>query len=167
MTRAAYFLTFSGTTTHVGLVVARCDGSLGILEATPGHPVQVYDIRNRVYDYPGAVGVRRRITPVTPEQCAQLTAFSGAQVGKSYHLMGMLAPPVSFPFRVFSTRIDPLCLDRPRWICSSLVLRTCICAGLLCPERINPEGACASDLATDVFLDLSCGWEAPAWFVKP
>ena len=167
LARAAYYLTLSGSTTHVGLVVAKPDGSLSMLEAMPGDPVSMGDLANRMVEYMGQVSVRRRKAPLTPEQSKRLTAFACAQVGKPFHLLGLVVPPVSFPFRVLSRPVDPNCLERSRWICTSLVLRTCLSAGLICPNKINPEGACASDLATDFCLDLSCGWNTPERLVKP
>src|SRR4051812_5503888 len=46
--RAVYYVTFSGGTTHVALVVARPDGCLSILEAMPGSPVVMADLETRV-----------------------------------------------------------------------------------------------------------------------
>ena len=167
LARAAYYITLSGSTTHVGLVVAKPDGSLTMLEAMPGDPVIMGDLGKRMVEYTGQVSVRRRKAPLTTEESARLTAFACAQVGKPFHLLGLLVPPVSFPFRVLSRPVDPTCLERSRWICTSLLLRTCISAGLICPDTINPEGACASDVATDFCLDLSCGWNVPDRLIKP
>ena len=161
LARAAYYISLSGGTTHVGLVVAKADGTLTMLEAMPGAPVIMGDLCNRVTQYTGQVSVRRRKTALTPEQSIRLTEFACAQVGKPFHLLGLLVPPVSMPFKILGKPLDPNCLERSRWICTSLVLRTCISAGVLCPDKINPEGACASDLADDLCLDLSCGWDTP------
>ena len=139
-----------------------------MLEAMPGDPVLMNDLDTRIREYrSGKISVRRRKTPLTAEQSSRLTEFACAQVGKRFHLLGLLVPPVSFPFRVLSGPVDPNRLDRSKWICTSLLLRTCIAAGLICPDKINPEGACASDLDSDVWLDLSCGWNPPAAFVLP
>lgn len=164
--RIAYYLTLSGGTTHVALVVARPDGSLSLLEAMPGDPVAMGDICKRIRAYRGKIGVRRRKVPLTAEQSTRLTQFACAQVGKPFHLLGLFVPPVSFPFRVISGPVDLHRLHRSRWICTSLVLRTCLAAGLICPDRINPEGAVASDLTGDIFLDLSCGWYPAVPFVN-
>ncbi len=166
LARAAYYISLSGSTTHVGLVVAKPDGTLTMLEAMPGDPVIMGDLGSRLTQYSGKVSVRRRKTPLTAEESTRLTEFACAQVGKPFHLLGLLVPPVSFPFKLITKPLDPNCLDRSRWICTSLVLRTCISAGILCPGKINPEGACASDLATDFCLDLSCGWCTPVHIVK-
>jgi hypothetical protein len=166
-TRAAYYLTLSGSTTHVCLVVPRPDGTLSLLEATPGDPVVMGDLCSRIHGYRGRVGVRRRKVPLTAEQSARLTEFACAQVGKPFHLLGVVLPTVSFPFRIISGPVDLHRLHRPKWICTSLVLRTCLAAGLICPDRIKPEGAVASDLVGDVFLDLSCGWYPAVPFVDP
>lgn len=164
--RMAYYLTLSGSTTHVALVVARPDGTLSMLEAMPGDPVAMGDLCQRVRAYRGKVGVRRRKIPLTAEQSACLTEFACAQVGKPFNILGLFVPPVSFPFRIISGPVDLHCLHRSKWICTSLVLRTCLAAGLICPDRINPEGAVASDLTGDVFLDLSCGWYPGVPFVE-
>ena len=164
--RAAYYVSLSGGTTHVGLVVARPDGTLTLLEAMPGDPVLMPELHRRIHDYHGGkLSVRRRKVPLTAEQSARLTEFACAQVGKPFHLFGLLLPPVSLPFRVFGS-LDPHHLDRSRWICTSLVLRTCVAAGLICPDKVNPEGACASDLAGDTWIDLSCGWYPPVPIIE-
>ena len=166
--RAAYYLSLSGSTTHVGLVVARPDSTLTMLEAMPGDPVLMPDLHKRIHEYHGGkISVRRRKVPLTAEQSARLNEFACAQVGKPFSLLGLLVPPVSLPFRVFSGPLDTHSLDRSRWICTSLVLRTCVAAGLICPDKVNPEGACASDLAGDFWIDLSCGWCPAVPIVEP
>ena len=165
--RAAYYVTFSGGLTHVALVVARPDGRLCLLEATPKYGVIMGDLPTRVTQFTGQLSVRRRITPLTPEQSASMSAFACAQVGKKFYYLAALAPPVSFPFRIFCKPVDMQHLERSRWICTTLALRTCIAAGLIGTERINPEGTCPSDIATDYLLDLSEGWYPPIRFVEP
>jgi hypothetical protein len=165
--RVPYYLTLSGGQTHVALVVPRPDGSLSLLEAMPSQGVVLCDLARRVNRYPGQLSVRRRKIPLTPEQSARLTAFACAQLGKPFCYLAAFAPPVSFPFRILCKPVDLRCLGRSRWICTTLVLRTCLAAGLICPDRINPEGACPSDLSGDVFLDLSCGWSPAVRFVDP
>src|SRR5205085_2849667 len=69
----AYSLGCSGGATHCGVVVARQDGSLGLLEAPgPDYPVMISDIPSRLQAYPGRTWVRRRRCPLTPGQSRRL-----------------------------------------------------------------------------------------------
>jgi hypothetical protein len=167
LNRAAFYVSLSGSTTHVALVVARPDGSLGLFETRPFAPVIMDDLTMRVTEGKGQVSVRQRKTPLTAEQSSRLTAFATAQLGKRFNFCGCLATPFSLPCRFFEKESDPDRQDRPRYFCSGLVLRACIAACILNGDKINPDGSCASDLADDLLLDLSCGWEKPRVFVKP
>src|SRR5947207_2663649 len=74
-----------------GIVVARPDGSLAVLEAGPNDVpyVGVLDLlpHLREYEARGPVWIRKRRTPLTPEQCACLTAFAMRQEGKRFALV--------------------------------------------------------------------------------
>ncbi len=74
---------------HSGIVFARPDGELGLIEAGPFNKTRV-EVMNP-YDHMAAhaavgdrVWVRRRRCPLTPEQSARLTAFACAQEGKPF-----------------------------------------------------------------------------------
>ncbi|MFO0930745.1 MAG: hypothetical protein U0736_27565 [Gemmataceae bacterium] len=89
-----YAAFLSSGMTHVGIVVHRPDGSLGLLEAVgPGYPVVISDIQTRLAFFDGDVYVRPRRHPLTAGQDAGLTAFACGSEGKSFDLFGILGPP--------------------------------------------------------------------------
>src|SRR5207244_6837532 len=62
-----------------GIVFARPDGSLALLESGPNDTfwVRCLDLlpHLREYDAKGEIWIRKRITPLTPEQSCRLTEF--------------------------------------------------------------------------------------------
>ena len=161
---------FSARTTHAGIVVARPNGELAILE-TPavGASVTFNDIRKRMDTYAGQIWIRSPHVPLTAEQSARLTAFAQAQEGKAYDLLGFFSLPVSWPVPIFKRQhglVDDLTASR--WICSSLAVSACSATGLIDADDVWPRGACADDLRDDLFLDLSAGWgPARPWRTDP
>ena len=141
----AHRITLIGAPDHSGLVVARPDGSLGMLEAGP------YDTLRGVcfgpdapaMRLPGAgdqVWIRRRRVPLTPEQSAQLTAFALAQEGKPFALVRVLlqgTPLRGGPLRTWW--LGKPQQDRAGWFCSELVTEACVVAGLLDCETARPS----------------------------
>jgi hypothetical protein len=156
-------LVLCGGVTHTGIVVARPDGGLVLLETpTVGARVALSDIGPRLESYKGTVWVRRRCAALTPEQSHQLTAFAWTQAGKKYDYLGLFLMPVQLPVRIFCKRCpDPKAEQPSRWFCSSLVLAACAEAGLVDPCKVRPDGAAPVDFKLDLFLDLSHGWHTP------
>jgi hypothetical protein len=126
----------------------------------------------RAYEEEGPVWVRRRRTPLTPEQSAQLAAFALRQEGKRFALVrlgGQLTPFRSRgPLRTrFAGKPHG---DRRSYICSELVLETCLAAGLLDPATTRPAATFPRDMFFDhslnpyinKTLDLLPGWYPPA-----
>src|ERR1700693_6200225 len=72
------------------IVVQRADGSLGILEAGPNDTTRctIMPLLPHLKEYcdKGPVWIRKRRTPLTPEQNACLTAFAERQDGKLFAL---------------------------------------------------------------------------------
>jgi hypothetical protein len=123
------------------------------------------------------VWIRRRRVPLTPEQCADLTAFALAVEDRPFAVLRMLA------------QITPLRCRGPvsvRWLgephglrhsyfCSELATEACVAAGLLDPATTRPGAMYPRDLFfgrsrnpyLDRHLDLS-EWEPPArWTANP
>src|SRR5262249_36383485 len=97
--RLTHVLAFSGPPQHSGIVFARCDGSLAILEGGPHNTlrVRVIDLLPHLQSYAcvAKVYIRRRRVPLTCEQSARLTCFAMAQDGKPFALVrlaGQLTP---------------------------------------------------------------------------
>lgn len=160
-----FALGHSGGATHSGIVVARPDGTLGLLEsAGVQYPVMISDIDSRHQQYSGRIWVRRRCVPLTPEQSKRLTEFACAQEGKPYDLLGVFIPPFGHPVRKHRLKCltDEQLLNRPRWFCSELCMVALIEAGILDRCVVRPRMTDPRDLKTDRRLDLTeCGWEPP------
>jgi hypothetical protein len=164
---ALYYLGFCGGTTHSGIVVAHPRGGVVMLEAPFLEPVTFVDLASRVAAYKGRVEIRRRKIPLTEQQSARLTAFACAQLGKPFHLPGMLLPTVTWPLDLFQDHcVSDKELNPPNWICSELVIAATIAAGLVTPCGVKPACVCADDLRTDRILDLSCGWWPPLTVIR-
>jgi hypothetical protein len=77
---------------HSGIVIARPDGRLAALEAGPYDTLRIgiHDLGPHFQKYTDMgepIWVRRRRTPLTPEQCQRLTGFALAQEGKRFALI--------------------------------------------------------------------------------
>ncbi|MFO0876201.1 MAG: hypothetical protein U0840_02420 [Gemmataceae bacterium] len=159
----AYFLGCSAGVTHSALVVARPDGTLGMLEAPgPDYPVMISDIPSRRCYHKGRVWVRKRKCPVTPEQSRCLTEFACRQEGKPFYTLGVLIPMFGKPIPKHRHRcVKDEELEPDRWFCSPLVVAGLIAGGLLDRCAAKPWFVDPQDLKTDHWLDLSCGWQRP------
>jgi hypothetical protein len=158
-----YFFSCAGGVTHMGIVVQRPDGSLALLEA-PGarYPVMLSDIPSRLASYNGRIWIRRLRVPLTPEQCASLTAFASAQEAKRFDLVGLVRPIFGVPWRRPGTGCtDPSELDQPRWFCSSLTMAACIECGLVDPCAVRVKYIDPQDMFNDKSLNLCPCWEKP------
>src|SRR4051812_36571181 len=164
------------------LIVARPDGSLAVLEAGPNDTVWVrnLDLLPHLKEYAdkGPVWIRKRKTPLTPEQCACLTDFGARQDGKRFALIrlgGQLTPFRSRgPLRTFV--VGKPNGDRRGYYCAELVMESCVAAGLLDPVTTRPSATYPHDLFFDHshnlyisrHVPLACDWEPPAlWHYCP
>jgi hypothetical protein len=175
-------LAFAFEPHNSAIVVARCDGSLGILEAGPNDTTRVSILpllpHLKEYADKGPVWIRKRKTPLTPEQWARLTEFAERQDGKRFALVrlaGQLTPLRSRgPLRTFVTAKPKG--DRDGYYCSELVLESCIAAGLIDAKTARPCATYPHDLFYDQsynlyisrHLPLACDWHPPArWCDQP
>jgi hypothetical protein len=167
---------------HSGIVYARPDGSLAILEAGPFNTVYVsgWDVMAhlRAYEKKERLWIRRRRTPLTPEQSAQLTAFCHAQVGKPFAPLRVLGQLTIFRSRgpIRTEYIGKPCGDRSHWFCAELVVESLVAAGLMDSETARPSATYPRELFYDCspnpwlnkHLNLSAGWFPPAqWTEHP
>jgi hypothetical protein len=161
------------------LIIARPDGCLAVLEAGPNDCLWIHalDMLPHLKEYAdkGPVWIRKRKTPLTPDQCAALTDFGMRQVGKRFALLRL-----GVQLTVFRDR-GPLRTeyvggphgDRRQYYCSELVLESLVAAGLVDCTTTRPSATYPHEL----FFDESCNlyirnhlplihdWEPPARWV--
>jgi hypothetical protein len=168
---------------HSGLIFARPDGRLGLIEAGPFNELvtRVLDPYQHMSNHVARgtrVWVRRRRVPLTPEQSARLTAFTSAQEGKPFALARGLSFMTPFSRRgalrtPFVARVHG---DRPRYFCSELVVECLVAAGLMDCATARPAATLPRDLffgrSGNPYLDrhlcMEPGWCPPArWLPGP
>jgi hypothetical protein len=180
--RIMFRLAFTDHPHHSGIIFAKPDGSLGLLEAGPHDTFycHVLDVLPHLhsYDIEGPVWIRRRRTPLTPEQSAKLTEWAMAQDGKRFALIrlgGQLTPFRSRgPLRTWV--VGGPHGDRRSYFCCELVMESCVVAGLLDPTTTRPAATYPRDVFFDQsinpyinkHLNMSPGWYPPArWTSHP
>src|SRR5262245_55030229 len=158
-----------------GIVFARPDGSLALLEAGPNDTfwVRCLDLLPHLteYDAKGEIWIRKRRTPLTPEQSCRLTEFATRQQGKRFAL-GRLGAQLTFirnrgPLRTWVLGTPRG--DRRAYFCSELVTEACVAAGLVDRETARPSATYPHDLFfgrsynpyLDRHLQINCFWEPP------
>jgi hypothetical protein len=159
---------------HSGIVIAKPDGSLGLIEAGPFDSliVEIMDPYEHMSKHVAAgdsVWVRRRRVPLSPDQSARLTAFACAQEGKPFAVirwLGQLTPlrcrgPLSTWYRGEPEG------HRPQWFCSELVTECCVAAGLMDRARARPTATYPCDLffgrSYNLYLNRHLGGELQQW----
>jgi hypothetical protein len=169
-------LAFAFEPHNSAIVVARCDGRLGILEAGPNDTiwVKISDMLPHLKEYAdkGPVWIRKRKQPLTPEQSACLTDFAERQNGKRFALgrLGVQLTPFRDrgPFRTeFMGKPHG---DRASYFCSELVTEACVAAGIVDRETARPSATYPHDLFYDQsynryirkHLPLVHDWDPPA-----
>jgi hypothetical protein len=179
--RVTHYMAMAFDPNGSGIVVARPDGSLAVLEAGPSDTMWVStpDLLPHLKEYAAhKVWIRRRRVPLTPDQSARLTAFAVANDGKRFAL-GRLGVQLT----IFRTRgpirtwfVGKPHHDRSSYFCSELVSEAGVAAGLLDPERTRPSATYPHDLfygrSWNLFLDrnleINDGWYPPArWTDAP
>jgi len=175
--RLAHKIALIGPPHHSGIVVARPDGSLALLEAGPHQTLHVFlsDLLPQLCSYPedgDEVWIRCRRIPLIPEQSAQLTAFAVAQEGKPFALLRVLiqGTPCRPRGPLKTWWMGKPKYDRHDWYCSELVIEACVAAGLLDHDTARPSATCPRDLffkgSRNLYLnhhlDLASGWFPPA-----
>jgi hypothetical protein len=181
--RITHYMALAFDPNGSGIVVARPDGSLAVLEAGPNDCmwIRVLDLLPHLREYAdeGKVWIRKRRVPLTPEQSAALTAFAMAQENKWFALqrLGVQLTPFRTrgPLRTWVVG-KPHGGKRISYFCSELVCEACVAAGLLDPERTRPSATFPYDLFfgrswnlfIDKHLDVNDGWCPPArWTYHP
>jgi hypothetical protein len=158
------------------IIVRRCDGSLGILEAGPNDTlwIGISDMLPHLKEYAdkGPVWIRKRKTPLTAEQSACLTEFAERQNGKRFALgrMALLMTPIRNRGPLRTEFLGKPNGDRVSYYCSELVLESCVAAGLVDRETTRPSASFPHDLFYDwsynryfnKHMPLACDWEPPA-----
>lgn len=162
------------------IVVARPDGSLGILEAGPNDTLWINTVdmlpHLREYEAKGPVWIRRRKTPLTKEENEQLTDFAVKQEGKRFALfrLGVLLTPFRDrgPLRTYVMgKPNP---NRCQYYCAELVVNAGVAAGVIDACTARPSATFPHDLFFDksynLYLsrhfNLSDGWDPPARWVS-
>ncbi len=169
-----YRLAGTGAPGHTGLVVPMPDGRLGVLEAGYAETfwTRLTPLERRLREYPGLVWVRRRATPLTPQQQEQLMEFAVAAADRRYAAIrvALQATPLRTrgPLRTFV-------LGRPhgpgrRYQCAQAVVEALVYAGAIDRRTARPSATYPQDLFYDrswnLYIDrhppLAGGWEPPA-----
>jgi hypothetical protein len=180
--RVTHYMAFAFDPNGSGIVFARPDGNLAVLEAGPNDTLWVgtLDLLPHLNEYAaaGRVWIRRRKVPLTPEQSAALTAFAMKADGKLFALIrlgGQLTPLRSRgPLRTWVMGKPKG--DRFSYFCSELVCEACVAAGLIDPKRSRPSATYPRDLffgtSYNPFLnrnlEVNDHWHPPArWVPRP
>jgi hypothetical protein len=168
---------FSGPPHHSGLVIARPDGHMAILEAGPhnGIKVQWIDVIDHLRSYEvknELVWIRKRKVPLTPEQSASLTEWAARQDGKEFaviRIAGQVTPLRSRgPVRTWF--VGGPHGERDSYFCSELCMESCVHAGLLEASKTRPSATYPRDIffgdSLNPFLHynmtINDSWEPPA-----
>jgi hypothetical protein len=171
--RVLYALAHTGKPYHVGVVVNLPDGRPGVLEAGPYDLVNVYlmDLLPRLRTHQGSIWIRRRRTPLSPEQSARLSDFALKQTGKRFALFRVMleiTPLRAHGGPVHARLFGSTRVDRPGWFCSELVVAALSVAGVLDPAVIKPNTIFPRDLFCDCPFDLKPCWDEPrSWTCDP
>jgi hypothetical protein len=180
--RVTHYMALAFDPNGSGIVFARPDGSLAVLEAGPNDTLWVRNLdllpHLREYAAGGRVWIRKRRVPLTPDQSCRLTAFALAQDGKWFALprLGVQLTPFRSRGPLRTRFLGKPKGDRRTYFCSELVCEACVAAGLLDPERTRPAATYPHDLFfgrswnpfIDRHLDVNAWWYPPArWTDRP
>lgn len=170
----AYAIAGTGRPGHSAVVVALPDGSPAILEAGTSDKavVAVTPLQTWLCKYKGKVWVRRRKTPIAPDQSARLTEFALLNDKKRYAVLRLVGQLTPFRARgyVRTTYIGKPHGIRRTYYCSEIVVEAMVYAGLLDAETARPTATYPRDMFfdrshipyIDRHLGLACGWHVPA-----
>lgn len=166
---------------HSGIILQKPDGQFYTLEAGPHNTLHIrilplYESLSSYEARGNSVWVRRRMCPLTPDQCARLTAFAEAQDGKRFALMRMLGQLTLLRSRglLWTGAVGQPHGDRDSYFCAELVTESCCAAGLLDPNRAHPDCTYPSDLFfgqspnqyVNATLDINQFWQAPTRWTR-
>lgn len=180
---AGHRLALSGQPNHSGIVIAMPDGTPAILEGGPfnGLKVEIVDLHYDLSHHEERTEkcwIRARKTPLTKDQCEQLTAWAINQHGKPFAARRMLRQMTPFrtrgPLRTYVMGTPNG--ERDRYFCAELVMETCVHCGLLPFETTRPSATYPEDMFFDksknlflnTYFTLADGWHPPArWLGQP
>ena len=132
--------------------------------------VVVMDVETRFKAYPGTIMVRRVRTPLTPDQCHDLTRFAQTEAGKNFAIGRVILQATPFCPRTGLRRelFGKTYTSRSRWFCSEMVVAGCASAHVLDGKAHIANATYPRDLAFDETIDLS-QWYHPAtlWNATP
>jgi hypothetical protein len=176
--RLGHRMAFSGPPHHSGIIFARPDGRMAVLESGPfnGFWVETLDVDACMCEHDRRtekVWIRRRRTPLTPEQSRCLTEWALAQEGKRFAIFRLMAQVTLLRCRGhFRTGwLGGPHGQRSSYFCSELVMESCVHVGLVRPEDARPCATYPRDLFFDdssiPFLKkhlhvMAEGWYPPA-----
>jgi hypothetical protein len=181
--QAGHCLATSGAPHHSGIVIVGPDGGMAILESGPFNTlhVAIVDFQHDLekHEQRGEkIWIRRRRSPLSPQQSVELTAWAVAQNGKRFAAGRMLLQLTPFrgrgPLRTYVLAAPHG--ERDSYFCSELVLETCVHIGLLSSSTTRPSATYPRDLFFDAssnyFLNthftLAPDWYPPArWASSP
>lgn len=161
---------------HAGIVVARPDGRVALLEAGPcdSFRIHILDLESQLRTYTERgepIWFRRRRTPLTPEQSARLTAFALQKDGNRFAVLRHIVQMSPFRSRgMFLHIFGKSHPERRAFFCSELVAEALVASGLLAPGDARPAATYPCDLFFDAsrnrflrrHLNLAAEWEPPA-----
>jgi hypothetical protein len=158
LARVGHRMAFSGPPHHSGIVFARPDGRMAVLESGPfnGLYVETLDLDACVCGHEKRtekVWIRRRRTPLTPEQSRSLTEWALAQEGKRFAIFRLLAQVTLLRSRGYYRTgwLGGPHGERTSYFCSELVMESCVHVGLVSKDDARP---CAT-YPRDLFFDNS------------
>jgi hypothetical protein len=175
--RVTHYMALAFDPNGSGIVFARPDGSLAVLEAGPNDTmwVRTLDLLPHLKEYAdeGKVWIRKRRVPLTAEQSCRLTEFAQAVDGKRFALqrLGVQLTPFRTRGPLRTCFIGkPYGPHRLSYFCSECVCEACVAAGLLDAARTRPSATYPHDLFfgrswnpfIDHHLDVNCDWLPPA-----
>jgi hypothetical protein len=174
-TTLAYLLAGTWKPTHVGVVVAKPDGELAVLEAVGGDEKCVkWDSLALRPGRPtdAMLWVRQPMTPLSALQSERLTQFAQRVVGKPYAMarVGLFTTPLRARGPVRTYFIGRPKDDRNKYFCVDVILDGFAAAGVLPPNKLRPGATFPRDLFTDrstnpflrKYPPLADGWTPPA-----
>jgi hypothetical protein len=174
--RTTHYMALAFDPNGSGIVFARPDGSMAVLEAGPYDTmwVRTLDVLPHLKNYAnvGRVWIRRRKIPLTPEQSAALTDFALKNDGKRFalHRLGLQLTPFRTRGPIRTYFVGKPCGDRYCYFCSELVTEACAAAGIVNPETARPSATYPHDLFYGTsynlylshHLELNRAWYPPA-----
>lgn len=167
-----YNIAGSGPPLHAGIMVKNSAGVYHVLEAGPDDHIWVYllEASHRVHQFRGVLQVRRCKKIFTPEESAQVTGFSEAQVGKGLATLRLVSQMTPFKIRggYKEQLFGKTWMNRHRWLCIELVVTVGTMVGMF-DSSIKGNVVYPLDLLNDTHrYDISASHEpAGYWCAHP